>query len=355
MKKYFYILILLVMFFSAGMIKTYSQTGNNVLVEFCTGTWCQWCPCGEFTAEGILQNYPNTMFLAYHGPAGQDPWSSFNGNNILNLMGFNAYPTGVVGRRTGIINWSAWSNPVAIQSLTINPGVSIAFTKSYNSSTHQLTITANCTSLRQIDTACNINLVITEDHLWYNQSNNGNCISGSYLEHNWVVRNMVNGASGEVLSTGSWTANTLKTATWTTTLDNAWVDANCNADVFVYFVSGSMTNQSFVQQTKIQSVTLPVGISNDNKPVPANYVLEQNYPNPFNPTTNIHFSLPKDGNVSLKIYNMLGSVVQNCINGFVKKGTYNIEVDGSNLASGVYFYTLKTNDFMETKKMMLVK
>jgi hypothetical protein len=350
------ILVVAALAFAGFSSYTYSQTGNNVLLEFCTGAWCGYCPCGELSAEQIQQNFPNTMILAYHG-GGTDPYTNFNGNNIINLLGFTAYPSGVIGRRAGIIAWTAWNNPVVIQSNTVYPGVSIAVTKSYNSSTRQLQVTANVTSMRQIDTTCNINLVITEDHLWCTQSNYNYCpeVTCTYCEHNWVVRNMVNGATGEVLSTGSWAANTVKTASWTTTIDNSWIEGNCNANVFVYFVAGTPLNSgSFVQQTRIQSVTQPTGISHNNE-IPSDYSLSQNYPNPFNPTTNIHFSIPKEGNVSLKVFDMVGNETAVLVNGLVKAGTYNVEVDASNWASGVYFYKLTSGSFIETKKMMLIK
>jgi hypothetical protein len=352
MKKY-YILLILAISLMAGRNPVLSQTGNNVLLEFCTGAWCQWCPCGEYTAEGIVENFPNTMVLAYHG-GGSDPYLNFNGNNILLLLPFGGYPTAFIGRRIGPLTYPGWNNPVVLQTLNGQPGVSISITKSYNSSTHQLSLTASCTSLRQIDTACNINFVVTEDHLWCNQVNNLVCIPGTYLEHNWVVRNMVNNATGESLSTGTWAVNTLKTKSWTTTLDASWVDVNCVANVFVYYVSGSLGTGSYVQQTKMQSVTAPLGVTK-NGDIPETYSLSQNYPNPFNPTTNIKFSIPRDGNVSLKIFDITGSVVQNCIEGVAKAGTYNLEVDASNLSSGIYFYTLKAADFIQTKKMILVK
>jgi hypothetical protein len=354
MKKTFILIAAVMLLAGFSGSNTYAQTGNNVLLEFCTGTWCQWCPCGEYSAEQIVQNLPNTMVLAYHGPYGQDPYSTFNGYNIISLLGFSAYPTGIVGRRTGIINWSVWNNPVVIQSNTVSPGVSIALTKTYNSTTRQLQVTANVTSLRQIDTACNINFVITEDHIWCSQVNNGQCVTCSNCEHNWTVRNMVNGATGEVLSTGTWAANTVKTASWTTTLDNGWVEGNCNANVFVYFVSGTLSTGSYIQQTKVQGVTTPLGVSHNNE-IPKDYSLSQNYPNPFNPTTNIHFSIPKDGNVSLKIYDMIGNEISTIVNGLVKAGSYNVDVDASSWASGVYFYKLVSGNYSATKKMMLIK
>ncbi|MBS1492037.1 MAG: T9SS type A sorting domain-containing protein [Bacteroidetes bacterium] len=85
------------------------------------------------------------------------------------------------------------------------------------------------------------------------------------------------------------------------------------------------------------------------------YKLSQNYPNPFNPTTKINFSIPKSGLVQIKIYDMLGREVQSLINEMKTPGEYNIDFNGSNLSSGIYFYKLITNDFVDTKKMMLVK
>ncbi|MBS1550990.1 MAG: T9SS type A sorting domain-containing protein, partial [Bacteroidetes bacterium] len=86
----------------------------------------------------------------------------------------------------------------------------------------------------------------------------------------------------------------------------------------------------------------------------------QNYPNPFNPATKIQFNLPVSGNVSLKIYDMLGKEVKTLVNSFTSAGTYNINFDGSNLSSGVYFYKLEAsgkdgNNFVMTKRMVLIK
>jgi outer membrane protein Omp28/type IX secretion system substrate protein len=354
MKKLLLIITVLLLLGSLSPDISYCQTGNNVLLEFCTGTWCQWCPCGDSTAHNILINYPNTLVLAYHGPYnyGGDPFTTFNGYNIIGMLGLNAYPTGVIGRRSGIINWASWNNPVVIQSNTIQPGISIAVTKSYNSGTRQLNVTANCTALRNIDTACNINFVIYEDGVVYFQQGNGSCPGSSSWIHNWLVRSMVNGAAGEMLSTGTWTQNTLISRSWSYTLPSGWVDANCKVAVFAYFTVGSLNSNSYVQQTKKESIL--TGIQNENQ-IPLEYSLSQNYPNPFNPVTNIKFTLPKDGEVDFKVYDAVGNEVAVFLNGFVKAGTYNAEFDGSNFASGVYFYKLIAGDFSETKKMILSK
>lgn len=86
------------------------------------------------------------------------------------------------------------------------------------------------------------------------------------------------------------------------------------------------------------------------------YDLAQNYPNPFNPVTNISYQLAKGGYVTLKIYNLLGHDIATLVNEYKPQGKYDIKFDASNLASGVYFYSLATNTgFMQTKKLLLLK
>ncbi|MBS1515605.1 MAG: T9SS type A sorting domain-containing protein [Bacteroidetes bacterium] len=89
--------------------------------------------------------------------------------------------------------------------------------------------------------------------------------------------------------------------------------------------------------------------------VPENYSLMQNYPNPFNPVTKINFSIPKSGNAVLKVFNSSGMEVETLVNQNLTAGTYSVDFGNSNLASGIYFYTLSAGGFKETKKMMLVK
>ena len=89
--------------------------------------------------------------------------------------------------------------------------------------------------------------------------------------------------------------------------------------------------------------------------LPVEFRLEQNYPNPFNPTTNISYSIPEAANVSLKVYNSLGQEVVTLVNGYQTAQSYNVAFNASDLASGVYFYTLKVDNFTQSKKMILIK
>ncbi|MDP3148260.1 MAG: C25 family cysteine peptidase [Ignavibacteria bacterium] len=88
---------------------------------------------------------------------------------------------------------------------------------------------------------------------------------------------------------------------------------------------------------------------------PTEYDLEQNYPNPFNPITTITYQLPKTGNVTLKIYDMLGKEVKTLVNEQKEMGKYTVQFDASSLASGMYIYQLRANDYTSTKKMLLLK
>jgi hypothetical protein len=85
------------------------------------------------------------------------------------------------------------------------------------------------------------------------------------------------------------------------------------------------------------------------------FMLYQNYPNPFNPATTIQYSIPKAGNVKLVIYNALGEEVSTPVNENKPAGKYSLTFSADNLASGVYYYSIKSGDFTEVKKMVLIK
>jgi hypothetical protein len=98
-----------------------------------------------------------------------------------------------------------------------------------------------------------------------------------------------------------------------------------------------------------------IGVEPISSTIPINYRLHQNYPNPFNPTTKIKFEIPSSSHMRMIIYDLLGQEVTTLVNKKLKPGTYEVTFDGSNYASGVYFYSLVADDFINTKKMLLVK
>ncbi len=89
--------------------------------------------------------------------------------------------------------------------------------------------------------------------------------------------------------------------------------------------------------------------------VPNQFELSQNYPNPFNPTTTIRFSLPKQTELRINVYNILGELVETIAKGVYEAGYYKVNFDAGSLTSGTYIYRVESNDFIVTKKMLLVK
>jgi flagellar hook assembly protein FlgD len=99
-------------------------------------------------------------------------------------------------------------------------------------------------------------------------------------------------------------------------------------------------------------------VSNDA--VPDEYTLLQNYPNPFNPNTFIRYEIPKDGFVTVKIFNMLGQEVTTLFSGITKAGRYTLNWDGTDgngkqASSGSYIYRMSAGEFIKSKKMILIK
>lgn len=89
--------------------------------------------------------------------------------------------------------------------------------------------------------------------------------------------------------------------------------------------------------------------------LPDDYVLHQNFPNPFNPSTTIRFSIIETDPVTLKIYNSIGQEVAELVNAVLPAGSYTVNWNAENISSGIYFYTLTTNSFKDTKKMILLR
>ena len=105
----------------------------------------------------------------------------------------------------------------------------------------------------------------------------------------------------------------------------------------------------------IRGVGISVGIVETPGAKPTTYSLGSNYPNPFNNTTKFAFSLPVNGNVSLKVYDIQGQEVANLADGWIGAGTYEVSFDASGLTTGVYVYSLTAGDFTASGKMVLMK
>ena len=118
---------------------------------------------------------------------------------------------------------------------------------------------------------------------------------------------------------------------------------------YLYFYN---SNSASVYRYPIQGTT---SIENNNATIPQEFSLSQNYPNPFNPSTKISFTLPSSSNVSLKVFNTLGQEVSELVNENLQPGKYSVDFNVSKLSNGIYFYKLASDNFVQVKKMILIK
>ncbi|MCK9280075.1 MAG: T9SS type A sorting domain-containing protein [Melioribacteraceae bacterium] len=120
----------------------------------------------------------------------------------------------------------------------------------------------------------------------------------------------------------------------------------------------SLSDQSWMRPDAwgyLEVINGPTSVEGTENTLPTVYSLSNNYPNPFNPTTKIKYDLPKESMVTLKVFDILGREVTTLVSQNQKAGYYEVNFNGSQLATGVYVFRIQANDFVQTKKMMLVK
>ena len=102
---------------------------------------------------------------------------------------------------------------------------------------------------------------------------------------------------------------------------------------------------------------LPGAVSSvaSGETVPVEYRLDQNYPNPFNPTTTVSFALPQRNHVTLNVFDVLGRHLLTILNQEMNAGTHKVVFDAARLPTGLYFYRIQAGDFVQTKRLLLIK
>lgn len=172
-----------------------------------------------------------------------------------------------------------------------------------------------------------------------------------YVELSWITSTETNNAGFSVerysISDKTWIELAFVNGSGTTTEPKAYsyTDAELNVGSFRYRLKQIDYDGSYTYSGEVYAE-----IS-----APANFALFQNYPNPFNPSTTITFTIPTESLVSLKIYNTLGEEVANVYEGLLNEGYHEINFNASSLSSGIYFYRLESNEFVDAKKMMILK
>jgi len=146
-----------------------------------------------------------------------------------------------------------------------------------------------------------------------------------------------------------------------TTTNNSFIDYQRTITPYGYLHTTYRVRAKDVQahfspySNEVSTITVPYKMLS---PVTNNDNFEnkiQNYPNPFNPSTKIIYSIKQDGLVTLKVYDILGKEIRTLVNEFVPAGNYEVEFNASQFPSGIYFYTINSGAFTQTRKMLLMK
>ena len=181
----------------------------------------------------------------------------------------------------------------------------------------------------------------------------GGLTPGSEHDQLAVTGNAVLNGTIDISVTGSFipaAGDSFVVLTTTGSVSDSFMTVNAQSGLYVYVKINSNNVTVFVDSVGV----LAVEEISDSEIVD-NFELQQNYPNPFNPSTNIQFALPQSSFVTLEVFNALGERLDVLVSQELSSGTYNYDWNASNLTSGVYFYRLQAADFVETKKMMLLK
>lgn len=143
---------------------------------------------------------------------------------------------------------------------------------------------------------------------------------------------------------------------WDASLEDIPVSIDVDFENNLYFIGDSSTQAAgkFVIMGKVDPNISGI-VDEDKDYIIKEFKLSQNYPNPFNPTTKISYDLPKGSTVKLKVFNSIGKEIKTLVDERQNAGRYTIDFDGTDLASGVYYYSLTADNYREVKKMILLK
>ncbi len=176
---------------------------------------------------------------------------------------------------------------------------------------------------------------------WFTEYELGDTLLWDWLTTGVIANAFNSGSDGAVGTMG------IAPKTWS--IDN-------NVELWVAIFVGNSDNALTSNLTKAEEkYSIITSVSNDDLEIPTDFRLNQNYPNPFNPNTTIKFSIPKSTGVNLNVYNLVGEKVAELVNEDLAAGNYSINFNSTNLSSGIYFYKIITSDFIESKKMILLK
>lgn len=339
-------------------INSYENQKDVVLPEEFTDTECTYCPGAAEALDSLYRTYPNNIaIVAYHGGfSGNDPFDNSYSTDRRNFYGVTSWPRCYFGgdrvQIGGASAGSDWS------------GVYAGYEEMYFAEREEYTPLSMHISWTEDGDEITANSVTTYDGVTLIKNNHLRwALCESHIAYNWetsmdslhfVEREMFPDAAGTKMWNGS--AAPAVGSTFENqinfTFPSGVVKENCE---LIAFVQDDDTKEVVVA-AKVNLGDGPSAIGDhSNKNMPAEFSLEQNYPNPFNPTTTISYSLPVKSDVEISLFNLTGKRIKTLVRGQKNAGWHAYQLDGSDLASGIYFYTIKAGKFSATKKMIFVK
>lgn len=329
-----------------GGSSTGVTTGGTTVYQYTpsSGTWTTVAPLPVALSGHGAVNWADSVIIVVGGP-----WTGSNTNLAHHYynIGTNTWGTTTTslpsgqGRRSFAIGISG-------NKIVISSGFNTAFLKS----TYVGTIGSNAATITWT-AGPDVPTVHT------GLSRPGGVAYGNYF---FIVCGERGGIGGYYDTTHVYN---ISTNTWVGILNNTFggprsniwghVTTRCVSDTLSLCLPGGYNGTAMDAFALTRGGTFVGVINPPSSELPGKFELSQNYPNPFNPVTTISFSLPKISFVTLKVYDVTGREIRTLINEIRGAGKWDVVFDGSDLASGVYFYTLKAEGFEKTNKMMLVK
>jgi hypothetical protein len=195
--------------------------------------------------------------------------------------------------------------------------------------------------------------------------------SGNYAEYIWGTKTEICDGYGTIILPSGTYNNVIRVKTNDDEIDTVKINGvvtniyhNVSENYFwyvqgqkfpIFLISYSTYSNTYSKVVSYCIENEPVGINQISTTVPDKFILYQNFPNPFNPVTNIKYQISNNSFVILKIFDILGKVVATLVNEKQTPGTYEVKWDAMICPSGIYFYSLETDNFKQTKKMILIK
>ncbi len=339
-------------------INSYPNQKEVVLSEEFTDTECTYCPGAAEALDSLYQTYPdNVAIIAYHGGfSGNDPFNNEFALARRHYYDVHSYPTCIFGgdRRKvgGAAAGSDWSGVYAGYE-----DAYLAERQEYTPLSLDIVWTENGSNTINATGTVTYDAEITIKNLYIRWA-----LCESHIAYNWetsmdslhfVERLMIPDSVGTKVWNNDYPAGVGTEVDNSISFDipEGVVKENCELIAFVQ----NDDDKEILVAAKVNLGDGPNAISGKGTLTPGQFALEQNYPNPFNPTTTIRYALPKAAHVTLTLYDITGRKIATLINENKTAGHYEYSLNGSRLASGIYFYSLDAGNFHATRKMILLR